>query len=72
MNFCLKFLLVVGKEMHTDVGVRKSVQVHRGKVLTMHCNGANDDDDDDDDDDDEMIMRRGRMAMVIVKVIFLI
>ena len=35
VNFCLKFLLVVGKEMHTDVGVRKSVQVHRGEVLTM-------------------------------------
>ena len=35
MDFCLKFLFVVGEEVDADVRVRKSVQVHRGKVLMM-------------------------------------
>ena len=35
MDFCLKFLFVVREEVDADVRVRKSVQVHGGKVLIM-------------------------------------
>ena len=33
VNFGLKLLLVVRKQVDTDVWVRKSVKVHRGEVL---------------------------------------
>ena len=35
MDFRLKFLLVIREQVDTDVGVGKSVQVHRSEILMM-------------------------------------